>query len=103
MIHLKRNYEIILHYEWSKENKQLFILMTMYEQMSLKQLDNSLLNIVSDLRYNEHVLTMAEVRIAGTNNIVANSTFTSLMDIPGPITNGIFRRIEEVKPVGEEG
>ena len=102
MIHLKRNYEIILHYEWSKEDKQLFILMTMYEQMSLKQLDNSLLKVIGDLHYNQHVVTMAEVKIAGTDNIVANSTFLSLMNIPGPITTGIFRPVIEVKPVGKE-
>ena len=90
---LKRDYDIDIHYEASKEDKQLFLLFTRFEGVSLKQLDASLNVLRLQIEAAGHIITMAEVRKADSTEQLTNMMFTSLRDIPegiikGGLTNG---------------
>lgn len=85
---LTRDYEVNLHFEASREDKQLFILKTMYENVTLKQVDNSLMSLIADLEAVGHVMTMAEISYVDVDGCkkLPNTMFLSLMKIPQGIT-----------------
>lgn len=83
-----RDYEVTLHFEASREDKQLFVLTTMYENATLKQVDNSLIDLIAGLEAAGHVMTMAEISfidVVGCKKL-PNTMFLSLMKIPAGIT-----------------
>lgn len=85
---LYRDYEVTLHFEASREDKQLFVLLTMYENATLKQVDNSLINLIAELEAAGHIMTMAEISyidVDGSRKL-PNTMFLSLMKIPQGIT-----------------
>lgn len=92
---LKRDYELIIHFEESKEVKQLLVLKTMFENVSLRQLDESISGIIQILHECGCSITCAQVILAGTNEPVTNRAFLSLKNYPEPITCGTL------KPKGE--
>lgn len=87
MIHLKRDYIITLHVE-PVGIRQLYVLQTMYEQLSIRQLDYTLEVLLRDLDHAGMRPTCAEVTLANNNERIANTTFMSLMNIPEPVTKG---------------
>lgn len=88
-----RDYEVNIHFEASRENKQLFVLMTMYENATLKQVDNSLIDLIAGLEAAGHVITMAEISHVDVDGCrkLPNTMFLSLMKIPGPVTKGTLK------------
>lgn len=85
---LTRDYEVTLHFEASRENKQLFVLSTMYEKATLKQVDNSLLDLIAGLEASGHIITMAEILLVDVDGWqkLPNTMFLALMKIPAGIT-----------------
>lgn len=83
-----RDYEVTLHFEASREDKQLFVLATMYENATLKQVDNSLLDLIVGLEAAGHIMTMAEILYIDVDGCkkLPNTMFLSLMKIPQGIT-----------------
>ena len=85
---LYRDYEVTLHFEASREDKQLFVLLTMYENATLKQVDNSLINLIAGLEAAGHIMTMAEISYLDVDGWkkLPNTMFLSLTKIPQGIT-----------------
>ena len=85
---LYRDYEVTLHFEASREDKQLFVLLTMYENATLKQVDNSLIDLIAGLEAAGHIITMAEISYVDVDGCkkLPNTMFLSLMKIPQGIT-----------------
>ena len=85
---LYRDYEVTLNFEASREDKQLFVLATMYENATLKQVDNSLIDLIAGLEAAGHVITMAEISYVDVDGSrkLPNTMFLSLTKIPQGIT-----------------
>lgn len=85
---LTRDYEVTLHFEASREDKQLFILTTMYENATLKRVDNSLIDLIAGLEAAGHIMTMAEISYVDVDGSrkLPNTMFLALMKIPAGIT-----------------
>lgn len=83
-----RAYEVTLHFEASREDKQLFVLATMYEHATLKQVDNSLIDLIAGLEAAGHIITMAEISYVDVDGCkkLPNTMFLALMKIPQGIT-----------------
>ena len=83
-----RDYEVTLHFEASREDKQLFVLATMYEHATLKQVDNSLIDLIEGLEVAGHIITMTEISHVDVDGCrkLPNTMFLSLMKIPQGIT-----------------
>lgn len=92
-----RDYEVTLHFEASRENKHLFVLATMYEHATLRQVDNSLMDLIAGLEEAGHVITMAEISHVDVDGCkkLPNTMFLSLMKIPGPVIKGTLKPKED--------
>ena len=91
MIHLTRDYILNIHFEESKEVKQLYVMETMFEHVSLRQLDESISGIIQILHANGCSITCAQVTNASTNEPLTNRMFLSLKNYPEPITKGTLK------------
>ena len=89
MVHLSNDYIVHISFDASKEDKQFFSLDTMYEHVSLRELDNSIKLVLSVLDRTGCLVKCAEVRNANTGDIMTNKMFLSLMNIPEPVTRSI--------------
>ena len=89
MVHLSNDYIVYISFDASKEDKQFFSLATMYEHVSLRELDNSIKLVLSVLDRTGCQVKCAEVRNANTGDIMINKMFLSLMNIPEPVTRSI--------------
>lgn len=92
---LKRDYILNIHFEESKEVKQLYVMQTMFEKVSLRQLDESISGIIQILHENGCSITCAQVTLASINEPLTNKMFLSLKNYPEPVTNGILKPKED--------
>ncbi|MBO5809672.1 MAG: hypothetical protein J6R32_02470 [Bacteroidales bacterium] len=74
----------------------LIIMSIVYENLSLKELDNSIKLTLDDLMHRGFTITMADVEVENQQHThLPNTNFLSLKDIPGPVIKGVL------KPGGE--
>lgn len=101
MIHLKRTYFLHLHIKMSPDDMSLIFLTKVYENLSLRELDNSIKLDMDELKVRGFTITMAEVVV---NNLdhehLTNRCLLSLKDIPEPVTSGILTPAEPNCPTG---
>ena len=96
MIHLKRTYFLQLHIKMYPDDMSLIFLTKVYENLSLRELDNSIKLDLDELRSRGFTITMAEVVVHNLENEhLTNRCLLSLKDIPEPITKGILKPKED--------
>ena len=96
MIHLKRTYFLHLHIKMYPDDMRMIILSIIYENLSLRELDNSMKLDLDELRSRGFTITMAEVVVYNLDNEhLTNRCLLSLKDIPEPITKGILKPKED--------
>lgn len=93
---LKRNYRVSFHIKMAPDDMALMVLGQFFENVSLRELDNSIQLLKDDLIKRDMIITMAEVVIDQTEPVVlTNKMFLSLRDIPEPVTSGILKPKED--------
>lgn len=96
MIHLKRTYFLHLHIKLSPDDMSLIFLTKVYENLSLRELDNSIKLDLDELKARGFTITMADVEV---NNLdhehLTNRCLLSLKDIPEAVTSGILKPKED--------
>ena len=93
---LKRNYNVKFHIKMSPDDMTLMVLGQFFENVSLRELDNSIQLLKDDLIKRDMIITMAEVIIEHAEPVVlTNKMFLSLKDIPEPVTSGVLKPQEE--------
>ena len=89
MVHLSNDYILHIGFDASREDKQFFTLDTMYEHVSLRELDNSIKLVLSVLDRTGCNIKYAQVTNANTKEVITNRAFLSLINIPEPVTRSI--------------
>ena len=91
MIHLKRTYYLHLHLRFSPDDMRMIILSIVYENLSLRELDNSMKLDLDELRSRGFLITMADVEVENEKHEhLPNTQFMSLMYMSAPVTSGVF-------------
>ena len=93
---LKRDYSVKFHIKMSPDDMTLILFTQIIENVSLRELDNSIQLLKDDLIKRDIIITMAEVvSIQEKPVVLTNKMFLSLKDIPEPITSGILKPKED--------
>lgn len=101
MIHLKRTYFLHLHIKMYPDDMSLIFLTKVYENLSLRELDNSIKLDLDELKARGFTITMAEVVVNNLDNEhLTNRCLLSLKDIPEPVTSGMLTPAEPNCPTG---